>query len=517
MFHEILKIVNDDPELNSENIIKKIDSAFITKRCKLYRKWEDEGDDEIRREHSSLEGHHGPWRKSGLSLDHKFQEGTLIHIAIEYNYLNIMKCLKDRGANIDMQNLDGYNPLHEAVMHGHIERVQFLLENDADINAKTDDTRKEQTSLCLAISQACCIYHECNTAEDHQKYIKKYVEIIKFLIAKGADVNATNPLDCAVGGYRDKNGNINIVKLLVENGATITKYHLHSAVRGNNTDIAEFLIDNGADVNGVNWKKDTPLHICSKINTVQLLIKKGANINARNESGETPLYEAICHNRVEIAEVLIDNGADVNAKNSQGGTPLHEAVQHSNPNVIEFLFKKGAKANAKDYDGCTPLHFAALKNRDDVCISILVKNGADSFIRDNNYKTPIDYSLEQQQLFRSFLKVGPKFTRTYGVFTGDSDESAVWTDHVFLIKLQQAYNKDLIVRYSTMLLGAVVACTLFTTGNVTSDVPHIVGAVAVVTAAAYAMGRITYEIFKPSTTMEEVEQEPPAGQYQSLR
>lgn len=77
----------------------------------------------------------------------------------------------------------------------------------------------------------------------------------------------------------------------------------------------------------------------------------------------------------------------------------------------------------------------------------------------------------------------------------------------YLMKLKQAYNKDLFVRYSTLLLGAVAAITLFTTGNITPDAPRMIGAAALVTVAAFAAGRVTYEVFKPSTKMAKVEYE----------
>ncbi|WP_168464686.1 hypothetical protein [Wolbachia endosymbiont of Ctenocephalides felis wCfeT] len=73
------------------------------------------------------------------------------------------------------------------------------------------------------------------------------------------------------------------------------------------------------------------------------------------------------------------------------------------------------------------------------------------------------------------------------------------------MKLNKAYNKDLFVRYSAMLLGAIAATTLFATGNITLDVSHITGTAIIVIAAALIAGRVIYEALKPSTAMARME------------
>ena len=47
---------------------------------------------------------------------------------------------------------------------------------------------------------------------------------------------------------------------------------------------------------------------------------------AKSSDGSTPLHEAARSGRKEIAELLIDKGAEVNAKEDGGMTPLHPAA-----------------------------------------------------------------------------------------------------------------------------------------------------------------------------------------------
>ena len=63
--------------------------------------------------------------------------------------------------------------------------------------------------------------------------------------------------------------------------------------------------------------------------------------------GSTALGHAAKHGHNEIAELLIENGADVSAKDESGGTPLHLAALMGHKEIAELLIAKGADVNAK--------------------------------------------------------------------------------------------------------------------------------------------------------------------------
>ena len=79
------------------------------------------------------------------------------------------------------------------------------------------------------------------------------------------------------------------------------------------------------------------------------------NKGDRPDSGETPLHCAALWGRYEIAQLLIDAGANVNAQDDQGSTPLHEAARTGRVKLSQLLLDSGAKADARDDDGKTPL------------------------------------------------------------------------------------------------------------------------------------------------------------------
>ena len=57
----------------------------------------------------------------------------------------------------------------------------------------------------------------------------------------------------------------------------------------------------------------------------------------------------------EMAELLLENGADINAQSKYENTPLHLAAQQGYPEVVEVLLKHGAKTDLKNTHLYTPL------------------------------------------------------------------------------------------------------------------------------------------------------------------
>ena len=73
----------------------------------------------------------------------------------------------------------------------------------------------------------------------------------------------------------------------------------------------------------------------------------------------TLLLAATFWRRIEIAELLIQAGANVNATTEKHVLPLHEAVRMEYPEMVKLLLKNGADAQAVDHTGRTPLEYAS--------------------------------------------------------------------------------------------------------------------------------------------------------------
>jgi ankyrin repeat protein len=153
--------------------------------------------------------------------------------------------------------------LHRAAEKGDTKRIQILISNGADINAK--DLNK-WTPLYWA------------TSGDHR-------EAAELLIASGADVN-------------------------VRDGDRTTP--LHMAARYGHGNLIELLVAKRAEINARGYRDRTPLHRAASAGhtiAVELLIASGADVEARDKEGETPLHYAASADQTETVGLLIDKGA----------------------------------------------------------------------------------------------------------------------------------------------------------------------------------------------------------------
>ncbi len=78
---------------------------------------------------------------------------------------------------------------------------------------------------------------------------------------------------------------------------------------------------------------------------VQKAIAERANVNFVSEYNETPLSEAIRNKHFNIAQLLIDNGANINRRFGAGFTLLMEEAANGNLDSVEFLLKNVADAD----------------------------------------------------------------------------------------------------------------------------------------------------------------------------
>ncbi|WKT54412.1 Ankyrin repeat [Fusarium oxysporum f. sp. vasinfectum] len=120
--------------------------------------------------------------------------------------------------------------------------------------------------------------------------------------------------------------------------------------------IAAFLLVQGAQVGVDDFARFVGN---GNIEIVKMLLEKGADAAAANEYGRTPLHEASENSHLEIAKMLLEKEADAGTANKYGWTPLHEASKNGHLKIAKMLLEKGADAGAATKDGRTPLHEAS--------------------------------------------------------------------------------------------------------------------------------------------------------------
>ncbi|MDP1603569.1 MAG: ankyrin repeat domain-containing protein [Legionella sp.] len=185
-------------------------------------------------------------------------------------------------------------------------------------------------------------------------------------------------------------------------------YHslLHIAAKYGYIDCMKLLIARGADVNSnlVDYSgamKGTPLGNAVKENqyvAAQLLLASGASVHLKR-NGFTPLHDA---KNVEMAELLYSHGADVNAICGEdthaaickGNSVLHSSVwgKSPSPDLVLFLIRNGANVQTVNKAREIVLHLLVFPYQTHVLqkLNILLQAGTNILHTDEQGRTPKD-------------------------------------------------------------------------------------------------------------------------------
>ena len=141
---------------------------------------------------------------------------------------------------------------------------------------------------------------------------------------------------------------------------------LHQAVKLNNFKMTKFLLCKGALVNAKAEYEMTPLHIAtnnSNKEMISLLLENGADIESFAEHPHSwgfirkrnPLDFAINNEEIEIVKFLLDKGADTEAYNHAGNTAIFHAIHSYSLEMVKLLIERGANFKAQNMHFSTPL------------------------------------------------------------------------------------------------------------------------------------------------------------------
>jgi ankyrin repeat protein len=192
-------------------------------------------------------------------------------------------------------------------------------------------------------------------------------------VVKAGIVKAETPFYAACFyGYKE------IVKSLIAKGANIETpakngwSPIYAASKNGHTEVVKSLID------AVAPKGEEPL-IEAKRNFV----------NFKNKNNMTPLNLATYHGFTDIVRLLLDAGADVNMGDKLGARPLHVCVQNNHSEIMDMLLAvPNINISVQTEAGITAIYVAAFNGND-----VLLKNMINK-VKEQE-KSP--YTLEKEQ------------------------------------------------------------------------------------------------------------------------
>ena len=243
------------------------------------------------------------------------------------------------GADVNMKDdNDSRTPLELASKNGYLKLVKELIKQGADVNFREE--KGDIDALYYAV-------------ESEKNY---HLEVVKELLNAGADTdiiygtreeNEDNILNVAIIGRC----NLEKVKLLTEHGADINYSNFEYgpviavAVSKECIDIVKYLVSQGVDP--------------------AMTYTNGYSYSGKSYS---LLNAAVRNKTTEIAEYLIEQGADINTQtDSVSGLPLiFVALRAENIELLKLLIEKGADTSVVDKDGKTIFDLAKEQGYDEI-------------------------------------------------------------------------------------------------------------------------------------------------------
>ncbi|KAM7137778.1 ankyrin repeat and protein kinase domain-containing protein 1 [Macrochelys suwanniensis] len=352
---------------------------------------------------------------------------TLLHLMVVQGNVEKVKFLLSQEANVDSQLDCGYTPLIVAVQKRSPEICSVLLERGADVNmadkdgwsplhfaAQNGDDRTVRLLLdhrARADSQE----HEGWTPL-HLASQNNFENVARVLLSRQADPNCQENDGRTALHVAASFGHVSLVKLLASQGADLErkqKNHwtsLHFAVERGKFRVVQYLLKSGASVNCLDENLYSPLHMAAvkgKYLICEKLIKYGANVDLRTDKGWTPLHLACFKGHIEIICLLRDNHAKLNVKGGMDWTPLHVATRYSEESVVCELLRSGVDPNITEKSEWTPLHLAVQRGAF-LSIINLLEHRADVNVKNKVGWTPLHLAVLSGNvaIIKTLIKAG---------------------------------------------------------------------------------------------------------------
>jgi ankyrin repeat protein len=264
---------------------------------------------------------------------------TALHFAAREGQMEAIRELVAGGADVNKQSgSDKTPPVTEAVINGHLDIANFLLDHGADPKVGNADGLTPLYATIDIRWRANAWYPQPTIAEEKTDY----VDFMQKLIDHGADINAR--LTKGLWYRRFRYGG----DWVDPSGATA----FWRAAQANDVKALRFLAGHGADSNIPTNKKVTPLMVAagvgfeyqltniapdSRLATVKYLVEDlGADVNAKDDTDYTTLHGGAYVGDNEVIKYLVSKGANVKAraKGRLGGTQGPDAVSEGTGDTV---------------------------------------------------------------------------------------------------------------------------------------------------------------------------------------
>ena len=322
--------------------------------------------------------------KRGAEINLPDNEGLIaIHYAVMSGNEKLVESLLKLGSDPNKLTKRKETPLHFAAKYSGLSEVKFLVEHGACIKAinwalveNLKEQRRRQDRLyydsdeehIIALKSALGLKtpealteedeEEDEDDEDEDDGGERYADVMEENSQPYVKNNVSKPIPFDLDNIpvyllpRDVNDAAD------EDGMTA----LHFAAQNGNTDVVRYLLENGADIKAQDIKLErAAIHFAAEngsLECVKFLTEHGADLLDRDIYGATALHYAAAKNHLDVIKYLVSKKMDYTAKDARGWTAMHYAACGGSTEVIRYLLAKGLNINELNGTGRTPLFFA---------------------------------------------------------------------------------------------------------------------------------------------------------------
>jgi ankyrin repeat protein len=275
---------------------------------------------------------------SGSPLDNATVEG----------HIEIVRLLLDHGADPNLEEV-GIAPngkaLYSAAAYGHFEIAKLLLQHRAFPNPAVESSG-DALSRAIGNDDKPMIELLCSYGASQENHILAYYGDTRTFAARlDANPSLANDPDALANAAGE--GHLAIVRLILRYSSNLPKKLSFPGwlVCGKTREINQLLIDHGMDPNHTDWM------------------------------GATVLHQLASSGRTEMAEFFLDNGADINVRDDAlQSTPLGWAAKHGKLEMVELLLRRGAlPRHPEDPDWASPLAWATRRGHHELAERLKTK------------------------------------------------------------------------------------------------------------------------------------------------
>ena len=307
---------------------------------------------------------------------------TPLHYAAEWKYDECISYLIAKGGDINKKNALGQTPLYNAAKENSVSTIKLIIEKGANPNARD----------------------LLNNTPLHHSVRWNTLDATRILVSMGAIIDAKNTSGKTPLSVAATYDSVDSAKILLENKANVNssditgKSILMDAVLQRAEKVIPLILAYGANVNAQDMYGRNAYHEAAEMKDVEIihvLSEFGGNALSRDSFGKTP-FSLVANSSSSLIYLVLGNNKKL--VDSDGNNPMHIAVSCKvKADIMTDLINYGYDINQRNSQGLTPLNYAILQKQNALA-KILIQNGADPFIADNNGDCAITLAFNDPEL-----------------------------------------------------------------------------------------------------------------------